>query len=89
MPAMTRRPATPLSVTGRALTILAAFDAEHPALTLSQISRRSGLPPSTTHRMLGEFIDWGALVRGRDRRYRIGPRLVRLAELDGTDTRVA
>ena len=51
--------------------------------------RRSGLPPSTTHRMLGEFIDWGALVRGRDRRYRIGPRLIRLAELDGTDTRVA
>ena len=82
MPAMTRREDTPLSVTGRALTILAAFDADHRALTLSEISDRSGLPPSTTHRLLGEFVDWGALVRGRDRRYRIGPRLIGLAELD-------
>ena len=81
MPAMTRRTDVPMSVTGRALTILAAFDAEHPALTLSQISVRSGLPLSTTHRMLGEFIDWGALVRGQDRRYRIGPGLTRLARL--------
>lgn len=81
MPLMKRRVDTPQSVTGRALSILGAFGPPHPTLTLSEISDRSGLPLTTTFRLLGELVEWGALVRNADRRYRIGPRLVALATL--------
>ena len=73
---MKRRTDTPQSVTGRARSILGVFGPDHPALTLSEISDRTGLPITTTFRPLGEFVECGALVRGADRRYRIGPRLI-------------
>ncbi|GAB2468656.1 IclR family transcriptional regulator [Streptomyces incanus] len=62
-------------VLARAFRILGAFGADHPAMTLSELARRSDLPTSTVHRMLGELIGWGALERGEDGRYRIGLRL--------------
>ncbi|MCX3059447.1 IclR family transcriptional regulator [Streptomyces beihaiensis] len=62
-------------VLGRALRVLGAFSAEHRAMTLSELSRRAGLPTSTVHRMLGELTAWGALERGDDGRYRVGLRL--------------
>jgi DNA-binding IclR family transcriptional regulator len=62
------------SVTGRVLAVLAAFSADRPELTLTEISRRAALPLTTTHRIVGELADWGALERV-DRRYRIGLRL--------------
>ncbi|GAA2425658.1 IclR family transcriptional regulator [Streptomyces macrosporus] len=65
----------PGPVLGRAFRILGAFCAEHPAMTLSELARRSGLPTSTVHRMLGDLIEWGALERGADGRYRVGLRL--------------
>jgi len=52
------------------------FGPDQPHLTLSQIIDRTGLPITTTFRPLGEFVECGALVRGADRRYRIGPRLI-------------
>lgn len=63
------------TVTARILGVLAAFDAEHTRLTLTELSRRSGLPLSTAHRLVGELTRWGALERGDDGRYRIGLRL--------------
>lgn len=48
------------------------------ALTLSQVSRRTGLPVSTTHRLLQEWVAWGGLVRREDGRYRVGIKLWRL-----------
>ncbi|HEX4250125.1 MAG TPA: IclR family transcriptional regulator [Pseudonocardia sp.] len=68
-------------VLARALRLLGAFSAEHPAMTLSELSRRSGLPVSTVHRMAGELLGWGALERGDDGRYRIGLRLWEVAAL--------
>ncbi|WP_312866425.1 IclR family transcriptional regulator [Streptomyces boluensis] len=65
----------PGPVLGRAFKILGAFSAEHPAMTLSELARRSGLPTSTVHRMLGDLVAWGALERGADGRYRVGLRL--------------
>jgi DNA-binding IclR family transcriptional regulator len=62
------------SVTGRVLSVLAAFSAERPELTLTEISRRAGLPLTTTHRIVGELAAWGALERERGL-YRIGLRL--------------
>ncbi len=44
-------------------------------LSLSEISRRSGLPLTTTHRIVGELLTWGALERDTDGEYQIGLRL--------------
>lgn len=63
------------SVTGRALAVLAAFDAEHPALPLSALARRAGLPLSTAHRLVAELAAWGALDRSQDGSYVVGRRL--------------
>ena len=66
-----------------------AFQAEHPELTLSEISRRSGLPLTTTHRLVRELSAWGALERGADGRYHIGLHLWEIAALGGPPRRVA
>lgn len=63
------------TVTTRVLALLDAFTAERPELTLTEISRRTGMPLSTTHRLVGELAGWGALERADDGRYRIGLRL--------------
>jgi len=63
------------SVTSRALAILDAFDSTAPRLSLSEIAARSGTPLTTTHRMLAELTEWGALDRRSDGRYEIGRKL--------------
>lgn len=63
------------SVTSRALAVLGAYDASHPALTLSALASRAGLPLSTAHRLVGELAEWGALQRQPDGRYVVGQRL--------------
>jgi len=69
------------SVTARVLRVLAAFSAERPELTLTEISRRAGLPLTTAHRLVGELAEWGALERAVDGRYRIGLRLWEIGAL--------
>lgn len=69
------------SVTSRALNILAAFDTAHPALTLSEISRRSRTPVATCHRLLAELVEWGALAKTPDQKYQIGYRIWSLGML--------
>jgi DNA-binding IclR family transcriptional regulator len=63
------------SVTARALAVLGAFDSDHPALPLSALARRAGLPLSTTHRLVAELSAWGALDRRPDGAYVVGRRL--------------
>jgi DNA-binding IclR family transcriptional regulator len=72
---------TGASVTSRVIAVLSAFSAEHPALTLSQLSRRADLPLTTTHRLVGELAALGALERDEHGRYRIGIRLWEIASL--------
>lgn len=69
------------SVTARALQLLEAFSAERPALSLSELARRAGLPLSTAHRLVHDLATWGALERDPDGRYRIGLRLWEVAAL--------
>ncbi len=63
------------SVTSRVLAILDAFDISHPRLSLSEISRRSGLPLATAHRLVNELVTWRGLHRCDDSRYEVGVRL--------------
>lgn len=69
------------SVTGRALRVLEAFTPSAPVLTLTDISRRTSLPLTTAHRLVGELTSWGALERDQDGGYRIGLRLWEIAAL--------
>ena len=66
------------SVTGRVLSVLDAFAGQR-RLTLSDISRRTGIPLATTHRLVNELLSWGALERGQNRRYQIGLHLWAIA----------
>lgn len=76
------RPAGPTgSVIGRAFQVLDAFGAQHRALTLSEIARRSNTPLSTAHRLMRELCEWGAVERGEDGLFRIGLRLWELGAL--------
>jgi len=79
MPVKTERPRE--TVASRVLSMLGAFCAEHPHLSLTQLSRRSGLPMATTHRLAAELTAWGALERDARGRYRIGLRLWEVGSL--------
>lgn len=68
------------SVTSRILAIFEAFEQHGPLLSLSQLSEYSGLPVSTTHRLVGELQEWGALSRDQQGRYQVGLRLWELAQ---------
>jgi DNA-binding IclR family transcriptional regulator len=76
---------------GRLLAVLDAFGPRSRALSLSEISRRSGLSLSTTHRLVHELLSWGALERDPNGCYSIGLRLLELAALAprGLDLREA
>jgi DNA-binding IclR family transcriptional regulator len=63
------------SVSSRLLALLGAFDEGARQLSLSELSRRGGLPLSTTHRLVAELVEWGALRRADDGRYVLGRRM--------------
>jgi DNA-binding IclR family transcriptional regulator len=68
------------SAVARASRLLGAFDETHRRLTLTELSTRSGLAASTTHRMLAELAKAGLVDRSEDSRYTIGRRLWELGE---------
>lgn len=51
------------SLVGRIMMILDCFRNASGPLNLTSISRRTGLPVSTTHRLLSELTKWGALKK--------------------------
>src|SRR5699024_10274570 len=61
----------PNSILSKAFQVLKAFDSTDRVLSLSQVSRVSGLPKSTVHRLIGRLVDLGALEPHRSG-YRIG-----------------
>jgi DNA-binding IclR family transcriptional regulator len=63
------------SVTSRVLALLGAFDSEHRSMTLTDLARRADLPLTTAYRLVGELVDWGALVRRGSGEYVVGRRL--------------
>lgn len=69
------------SVTSKVLALLAAFDAQHVELTLTELARRAGISVPTAHRRAAELVDWGALERTGAGAYRIGLRLWEVGSL--------
>ncbi|MFC8343533.1 IclR family transcriptional regulator [Streptomyces sp. NPDC057280] len=65
----------------RLLSVLGAFDHQHPALSLTDISRRAGLSLTTAHRLVGALTEWGALERDESGVYHVGLRLWEVAAL--------
>src|ERR1700744_5939611 len=76
-----KRPPDGAPVVDRALALLAAFDAGKRSLSLRDLSRRSGIPVSSTLRLAGRLLAWGALERDEEGRYSIGLRLLEVASL--------
>src|SRR5919108_3351714 len=83
MTAQAGNPAEPnrLTAAQRVLSILGVFDIYNATLSLSEISRRTGLTLSTTHRLVNELRSWGALCRDGDGKYSIGLRILELGTL--------
>ena len=67
------------SVVDRALAILGTFQGNRSRQALSDISRNSGLPIATCYRIVQRLVEWGALERDGENRYRIGLRLWEVA----------
>ncbi len=60
------------------LEALAEFDAN--GATLAEIADRTGLSPSTAHRLLATFVEQDYVTRGRDRNtYVLGHRIIGVA----------
>ncbi|XTR51224.1 IclR family transcriptional regulator [Pseudarthrobacter sp. So.54] len=77
------------TVTSKVLSILEAFEESRGALSLTDIAETSGLPLSTTHRLVAELTDWGLLSREPNGRYQLGIRLWELAQNTGRQLRDA
>ena len=75
------------SVADKLFAIADAF-AGAEELTLSEIAARARLPMATAHRLVGEWVRWGGLVRGDDGRYRLGIKLWRLGVREPTAKRL-
>ncbi len=65
----------------RALRLLECFDTDRPRLTLGELSKRSGIPLSSTHRLADRLAAWGALERDDEGRFTVGLRLYEVASL--------
>lgn len=65
----------------RATELLAAFGPERRTMTLSQLAHRTGLPLTTTHRLLGVLADCGLVERDEHGAYHVGLRLWEIASL--------
>lgn len=66
------------SVLRRIFSVLDAFAGEDQEQTISSLCVRTGLPPATTHRILADLVEWGAVERTSRGHYRLGMRLWRL-----------
>ena len=61
----------------RGLAVIRAFDADHPALTLSEVARATGLARAAARRFLLTLVELG-YMRVEDRRFALTPRVLEL-----------
>ncbi|MET1033815.1 MAG: IclR family transcriptional regulator [Arthrobacter sp.] len=67
------------SMLDRLVRILDAFGPEQPALTVSALARRAGVPRATAYRLVDELVRHGFLSRDDDGSVRLGLRLWEIA----------
>ncbi|MGW7616760.1 IclR family transcriptional regulator [Streptomyces antimycoticus] len=72
--------AVPNSVLGKAVALLNAYEPGDESLSLAELHRRTGIPKTTLHRLLGELGEWKVLERTR-RGYRLGMRMFEWGQL--------
>lgn len=65
------------SVLGKARLILEAFEIDDVDLSLSELSRRTGISKASVHRLGQELLEWGMLERS-GQEYRLGMRAFEL-----------
>jgi len=70
----------PDMVVARVSAVLGAFDESHPDLRVTEISRRAGLPLSTTSRLVADLVAYEFLERSGSS-LRMGVRLTEFGEL--------
>ena len=70
-----------VAVLDRAFSLLAAFGAMDAALTLTELSRRTGLYKSTVLRLLSALEHGGFIRKLADGQYAVGPQPLRLASI--------
>ncbi|WP_444812854.1 IclR family transcriptional regulator [Variovorax fucosicus] len=70
-----------VAVLDRAFSLLAAFSATDAALTLTELSKRTGLYKSTVLRLLSALEHGGFIRKLADGQYAIGPQPLRLASI--------
>jgi DNA-binding IclR family transcriptional regulator len=69
------------SVISKVVALLDAFTPAAPELSLGELAQLTGLPVSTTYRLVSELVDWGGLERVAGGGYRIGLRLWEVGSL--------
>jgi DNA-binding IclR family transcriptional regulator len=67
------------SVLGKVRLILEAFGPDDEHLSLTEITRRSGVPKASVHRLAQELLQWGLLER-RGSAYWLGMRLFEIGQ---------
>src|SRR5439155_21949585 len=65
------------SVLGKTRLILEAFELDDTDLSLSELSRRTGISKASVHRLSHELLEWGMLERS-GAEYRLGMRAFEL-----------
>lgn len=65
----------------RVFELLSCFSEDEHALTAAELSRRSNIALSTTHRLIAELLKNGALMKQPGHTYSIGSKLWELGEL--------
>lgn len=76
-----------VAVTDRLLSVLSAFEGTSFPLTISEISKKTMIPLSTTYRIVGDLENWGALAKNQDGTYQVGVRIWELGQLAGISQR--
>jgi IclR family acetate operon transcriptional repressor len=70
----------------RAVLILRCFDARHPEMGISELSRLTGLSTSTVHRLLTSLVENELVRPTAHRRYALGPLIAQLGRSGGLPT---
>jgi DNA-binding IclR family transcriptional regulator len=69
------------SVISKVVALLDAFSPRAAELSLNELAQRTGLPVSTTYRLVSELVEWGGLERVDGGGYRIGLRMWEIGAL--------